>query len=168
MKHNRNHSIKETRDGFTLIEVLVVLFILSILLGTIIFSLNTDAVKHYQSQNFAKKLMTELQLASMEAITRQQLYRLVVHQNQYEFERYDFQRDNEKQIWNPLNQNTILKKSSIPRHISVCIGEISGVYFYPSGEISPFQIEIVDSNRILGRISGDASGHLAMEWMHEK
>ena len=135
-------------QGFTLLEIMVVVVIISVLSSFVIVSLQ-DRNKSIQFTNEAKRLNHVIALAREEAILNSEILGLRFRKNGYTF----MQRNNAE--WKPYNDR-IFGPHEIPQGVEfqLLINGISTplpvekspktpqIAIWPSGEISPFKLNI--------------------------
>lgn len=163
-------SAKALRNGFTLIEILVVLFIISIITGVAILSIGRN--DHRQVEAFANELAQLLTLAEEHAMLQPSILGLSLSEHSLQFASYQTVTDGKKNAWQPL-QDQILGKHPIPSGIQLGleIGDKKtmimpgGVKNHPqiiistSGDITPFTIYIGKrGERPRFAVKGDANG----------
>lgn len=103
----RIESTLAKRDGFTLLELLVVLVIVGIMLG--VAALNAMPGERQILQNEAQRIASLLQLARDEAIVRNRPIAFEADGNRYRF----LIRQNDK--WEPLKEDAILREREFKR-----------------------------------------------------
>lgn len=90
-----------TTDGFTLIEILVVLVIVAAMAGLLVFSISDNPQRQLQRE--AKGLVALLNTANDEAVMRSRDLGLVINNQGYRFVAFD----PEKKSWLPLQQRPL-------------------------------------------------------------
>lgn len=150
--------------GFTLLELLVVLVIMGITVGFVILSLDIRSDKDIILEE-SKRLTALMQLATEEAVIHGRELALEFEGNYYRFLLLD---NNNR--WQALQADKALRPRNLPADLYVellveGIGKSSLdargqlIYFYSSGEVSPFSLSLQDrQRRYLYTISGDAQG----------
>jgi len=137
-----------TAQGFTLLEIMIVVVIISILSSFLILSLQ-DRDKSIQFENEAKRLNHIIALAREEAILNSEILGLRFRKNCYGFM---LRKDNE---WKAFNDR-IFGPHEIPPEIEFQLlisdvitplpldepPKIPQVTILPSGELSPFELNI--------------------------
>ena len=109
----KNHSTR----GFTLIEILVVLFIISIVSTVALLSISRNQTK--QLQNFTTQLSQQITLAEEEALLQSTVIGLSIDEKQAQFFSYQAATDKDKKdTWVPI-QDTVLAKQIIPGNMQV-------------------------------------------------
>lgn len=156
------------RNGFTLIEVLVVVIIVSIITSMALLSLNLD--QGHQGEEEAKRITALLKLAGQQAIISDRELVLEVAKDGYRFLQY---RD---QQWLPV-EDDVLRPRELPDgvHLDTYIyGANAGqadeqepmlprIYLLSSGEITPFEIDVqADDDMTVYRITGQGGGKVAL------
>jgi len=149
--------------GFTLLELLVVLVIVGITLSFAVLSLGLRSDKDIVLEE-SRRIAALMQLASEEAVLQGRELAMQFEGGDYRFLVLD------KDRWQAIEADKILRERSLPEglHAELLVEGIgkpraptSGrlIYFYSSGEVSPFQLSLQDSQRkYLYTINGDAQG----------
>lgn len=139
--------------GFTLIEILVAMVIISIVLGVALIKMNFGSPESKIKQESARLVRT-MELADQEAIFQSREIGLLFQGNSYEYFLYSAGK------WLPL-KDPLLKKRSIPEEMEVALN-IDGldvstlstisddktpqIVFYSSGEWTAFEIVLKPTN----------------------
>lgn len=96
------------QKGFTLLEVMLVLMLMGLVVGTVVMSIDTqDHAKMLERQ--AKRLQVIVNMASDQAILSQSQFGLYIEENQYWFAVLD-----EEDNWQPLEQDDLFSVNEIP------------------------------------------------------
>ena len=155
--------MKSQQTGFTLLELLVVLVILGITMSFAVLSLDLRSDKDIVLEE-SKRIVTLMRLASEEAII--QGHELAL---QFDAETYHFLRLDNKNHWQLIEADKVLRERDLAKGIRVELmvegvaqneaATSNTIYFYSSGEVSPFQLSLQDNQRkYLYTISADAQG----------
>ncbi|NOY67773.1 MAG: type II secretion system minor pseudopilin GspH [Gammaproteobacteria bacterium] len=164
--------IKHRPNGFTLIEILVAIAIISIILGVALIKLNVDDPESKLKEE-SSRLARTIELADQEAVFQSRDIGLLLLDDTYEY----FQYTNNK--WVPLN-DTLLKKRPIPDEMEVSLNidgieasnqafsleeKIPQIIFYSSGEWTPFEIifKLKNQNDLSYTLSNIKTGKLEIE-----
>ena len=161
------------RNGFTLIEMMVVLIIVGVIvsLGMVRLTTDDDAA---QVRREAERLSALLHLARDEAIVRARSMGLRLTPDGYRFALYDDGR------WRDLDSDTVFRARRLPDHLRLAVHGVSQaaardsagdggepppqVILTPGGEATPFELSIA---RLDGgaaqRIHGGAMGRFTVE-----
>ncbi|MXW53658.1 MAG: type II secretion system protein GspH [Gammaproteobacteria bacterium] len=136
--------------GFTLLELLVVLSIIGILATIVVVSF-VGSDHHSIVRNEADRMIRTLELARKESMLRNELWGVLLEDDTYEFVYYDFDQsqwlplDRKPYIESPLEKNLELvfnTPEEVANETSGEEGEVPGIVIEPTGEITPFQIDI--------------------------
>lgn len=141
----------KTMRGYTLIEILIVLFIISIVTSVALLSIGRNENKRVAT--FANELMQTLTLAEEQAILQPIVLGLSLQRQSLQFKTFEAVND-KKKTWVALN-DAILTKLRIPTDIQVDI-EINGQHISSSesdnktpqiiistnGDVTPFTIYV--------------------------
>lgn len=138
---NHKHKIR----GYTLIEILVVLFIISIVTSVALLSIGRN--KNKEVESFTQELVQRMQLAEEQALLQPVVVGVSFNNHSLQFTRY------QEKKWQPLSENA-LSPYRIPKGIQVKIelntaegeGEIKKnfppIIFSTSGDMTPFTIYV--------------------------
>lgn len=158
---------KQGVRGFTLVELLVVIVIISIMLGYLVVSIGSDGPDKLL-KNEANRISTLIQMASEQALLQRNELGLYIGEEQYQF----FQlRDGE---WAPLSDiifrertpsesiqlELITVNAAPPPEIEEEDKIIPQIFLLSSGEVTPFELEIKDDGleeyyTLIGTETGD-------------
>lgn len=156
--------MKSRLTGFTLLELLVVLVIVGITLSFAVLSLGLRSDKDIVLEE-SRRIAALMQLASEEAVIQDRELAMQLDGESYRFLLLD-----NKNRWQVIEADEVLRERSLPEGLQAelvveGIGKTSAtasgsrVYFYSSGEVSPFQLSLQDSQRkYLFYVNGDAQG----------
>jgi general secretion pathway protein H len=159
------------QTGYTLIEILIVLFIISIVTSVAMLSIGRNEDK--QMQTFANELAQVMSLAEEQAMLQPVVLGLTLSKHALQFTSYQ----SEKNAWIPF-QDSVLGKQSIPHAMQVAI-EIGGgrtssldmaykknpqVIVSTNGDVTPFTIYIgKKGERARYAVIGDADGNITQQ-----
>ncbi len=158
--------------GFTLIELMVVVAVIGVVMGSVVLSIG-DGGRSDRLEIETKRMSALIKLLSDEAILKNKEYAVVVAETEYDFQELD---KNEK--WKPLtgdpvfHKRTMIEGSKIEmvlEDFDVDFGaqkkdEDIKIFILSSGEMSPFEIKIIDLNsEIYFLITGSVVGALKIE-----
>lgn len=157
------------QQGFTLIEILVVMILLGIVMTIAVISIgNTQSD---QLEEDMRRLLQIARLAHEEAIIRQQTLAIKFSPHGYALQRYEAK----GKIWTPLAEPAFFRPRQLDESyeiklyqdgISVSLKEEAGgiILMYSSGEMTPFELDIsLPDSEISYRMSGDLMGTLEIE-----
>ncbi len=168
MYHERTAS-----NGFTLLEIVVVVAIIGIIMSLAVISLNPDREDELKTE--ADRFVALASLAAQESVMLSREYALELSHDGYDFLVF------EDQQWSPV-EDKIFRSRSLPQDIHMDVffeGEQYDffsdenkdeeeqkprIFMLSSGEMTPFEI-IMQSEDIARsyHISGDISGKLTMD-----
>ena len=153
--------------GFTLIEILVVLLIISIIASVSLFSISNNS--KVILKNESKRFVVLVQLAIEQALLKNETYGIHISASGYDFYEYS------KNTWHPLNAKPF-KKHTVDENISIQLYIDSiGVtlksknsenrtqpqlWISPSHEVSPFTVEFTNSDQNLITYTVDMAGKI--------
>lgn len=154
--------------GFTLIEILIVMVIISIVAGVAMMTITVNRSKQYEA--LAKQLTRVIQLAQQEAMLRPATIGFGISDRAYRF--FIFKRDAKKHKthWQPITDpglatHNLPDKTHIALQVSgqpMPADETPQVIISASGDISPFVILIgADNDAPLWQVTGYANGEVA-------
>ena len=156
VKRSLLHSGKK---GFTLLEIMVVIAIISIILGFAVIAIDTEPE---ELNNEGKRLAALMNLASEDSVLNSREHRASFTRRGYSFQRL------EKGEWQKLEEG-IFRERQLPSGFSLTIGidkepiqlDDSGepraaILFLSSGEISPFTIMIKGRSNLRTTLSNQS------------
>jgi prepilin-type N-terminal cleavage/methylation domain-containing protein len=127
-----------SQRGYTLIEILIVMLIISIVGVASLLSISTN--KNTRLQNFAKELSNVISLAEQQAMLQPAVLGLVFGKNSLQFYRYqEAYGEPKKPAWVAINNNSALSKHTLPKNISIVL-KIADKVISPSSEPLPHLI----------------------------
>lgn len=153
------------QQGFTLIEISVVMLIIVIILG--IVSVNLEPDRESAVRDEAKRLVLLLQTAQEEAILQGKVLAVA-----FEPQGYSFQVLDDKSEFQPLPQDDVLRPRPLPQGIEISSVDIEGapetgtprLLLLPTGELLPFTITFArDKTRwqVQGQLTGKITAQVA-------
>ena len=173
-RYDRRHAQHYRQTGFTLIEILVVLFIVSIMSGLVVVNLPSFT----RTQDFdteARRLEVLLQMAREHAVVQAVEMGFTVEDDGYSFYYYD----EIAQSWAQMQQAPFGVRK-LPETITLSL-EIVGKGFsladnedakgpklllLSSGETTPFELEILQQPDLSKRLQSD--GYSDIEWVEDE
>lgn len=157
--------------GFTLIELVMSLFILGLVTSAVIWTLpdrSTDVDKE------ARKLAAQLRIAADESILSGEIVGISISDNQYAFHKF------RRGAWIPLKDHSALRSHTLKPGITASVGQDGAtlskssrqasldriasqpnVVFYPATPNNSFKI-ILDDAEDSVEITGSASGYIQL------
>ncbi len=137
---------RQRQDGFSLLEILVVLCILGILTSFINIAGNSKA---RQVEEAAERLTALISLAQQEAMLNGMNFMVRIDEGGYTFLRQ------EEDKWRPLTDDEVFHPRKLPpgaRAAASVEGSASdrGIFLSASGEITPFVIQITEKDTDIG------------------
>lgn len=157
--------------GFTLIEVLIVLLIISIVTGMAVLSIRPN--EHQQIDRFGKTFLNQLELAEEEALLRTVVLGVTLREHDYQFMQWVLGQHGKKGHWEALN-HPLLNEVFIPRGLKLQLQmnrrEKSSnrtnqpqIVISTNGNMTPFDLAVGKSGRkprfvIHGRENGELTG----------
>ena len=149
--------------GFTLIEIVVVVVIISIVIGMTTISIGDPQAKRIKQSS--TRVATLLQLAKEQAIFNSQDYALSVWESGYAF--YTLSETG----WNLIADDRIFRTRDLPEGLEFFLylddlkvileredKKKPQIFITSDGEISPFKLEITDHREWLYQITFDETG----------
>jgi general secretion pathway protein H len=145
-----------SKRGYTLIEILIVMLIISIVGVASLLSISSN--KNTRLKNFAKELSNLISLAEQQAMLQPAVLGLVFSKNTLQFYRYrEASGENKKPVWIAVEDNSALSKHVLPKNMNIVL-KIADKVIPPSkeplpqliitasGGLTPFIIYIGDTN----------------------
>ena len=151
--------------GFTLMELIVVVFIIGISLSFVTISLNQHSDR--QVEDAVKRLHQLLRLAAEEAVMQSQEYSLMVTKTGYSFAALSLGGK-----WENVSDDAMLRQREFPENVRVELridqqqvgfedSETPGqIYILSSGELTPFQLLVKTEDEIAYGIEGNIIGQI--------
>ena len=160
--------------GFTLVEILVVVFIISLSATLIIVNLRADDKHGGKLDDIGQHLQSLMTLAQEEAILQQTPLGIVIGMHGYAFTQLTNQNPFAPMQWSMLAIDSFFKTTWLPEHITLSLtirgqpaplaspSEIHAspqLIFFASGDITPFTLRLIDKKRktaiqIMGQENG--------------
>ena len=152
-------------NGFTLIEVAVVMLVIVIVLG--IVSVNLEPDRDSIVRDEANRLALLLQTAQQESILQGKVIAVVVERQGYHFLAL-----NDKGEFTPLSQDDVLYPRPLPSDIAITSVEIEGapetekprLILLPTGELPAFSVTLSRGNtrwNVKGELTGEITARIA-------
>lgn len=152
-------------NGFTLIEVAVVMLVIVIVLG--IVSVNLEPDRDSVVRDEANRLALLLQTAQQEAILQGKVMAVVIERQGYYFLMLD-----DKGEFKPLSRDDVLYPRPLPSDIAITSVEIEGapetekprLILLPTGELQAFSVTFSRGNtrwNVKGELTGEITARIA-------
>ena len=148
---------KNQSIGYTLIEILIVIFIVSIVTTVALLAIGRNENKRLES--FANDLTQLISLAEEEAMLQPAVLGLIVNGQALQFVQLRTDEEKKKNSW-VLTQNKILAKQNIPDGIQIDLNigndrialsedetQTPQIIISTNGEITPFAIYVSQKNK---------------------
>lgn len=151
------------KNGFTLIEVLVVLVIISIILTFAVISFG-DFGKSREQQAQVVQLQSSIRAAQAQAILMPNTLQLTINSHGYRYQRawYDLKR--QQQIWRNLNDDALSQPKLFAQGTEVKLSSKSkSIQFNPNGIVTTFRVQVTFPNNKHYLLSVDSSGASNLE-----
>lgn len=161
------------QQGFTLIEILVVIFIISIVTSVALLTIGRNDRK--QVESFANELTQLVSFAEEQAVLRSNVLGLSFDKNYLQFSQLQMSKNSMQQTWQPFTDK-VLGKRSLPDGVTVNvqIGNDKApqdgdedkpknpqIIISSNGDVTPFSIYIGEQGKQpLYVISGDTDGNV--------
>jgi len=108
-RHAARRSLRHGQNGFTLLELLVVVVIVAILFTYTTLAIRSDSAEDI-IKNEAQRMERLIQLALEESILRGEEYGLEIFIDGYRFLRFDITEN----LWQPLSEDKLLHERELP------------------------------------------------------
>lgn len=163
-KHRRS-------SGYTLIEVLVVIFIISIATSVTLLTIGKN--ENREIETFAKELTQMVSLAEEQAMLQPRVLGIALNSNTIQFASFDKDKETQKSTWLPLSDH-VLHHYAVPDNIQISL-HISGsqialngepsttpqIIFSTNGDVTPFVMYVGKKGKKPAyAISADADGNV--------
>ncbi len=159
------------RAGFTLIEILVVVLIISITTSLIVLNLNTNRASPRVIEDAARQLKLVIDVAQEQAVLQPAELGIRFELDHYRVVRLFVGEGNEAK-WSDVQNDKLLREHNIPENVNVTV-EIENedkvllspqLQFYSSGDMTPFTIEIGDFDHPAQfTLEGKANGEVQLK-----
>ncbi len=158
--------------GFTLIEVMVVVALIGIIMGSVVLSTG-DGGQLDRLEIETKRMSALIKLLSEEAILKNKEFAVAVAETEYDFQVLD-----RKGKWRPLAGDAIFHKRKMINNSKIEMtlesfdidfaaqkkDEDIKIFLLSSGEMSPFEIKLIDNlSEMYFTITGSIVGTLKIE-----
>ncbi len=158
--------------GFTLIELMVVVALIGIIMGTVVLSAG-DGGQLDRVEIETKRMSALIKLLAEEAILKNKEFAVVVDETEYNFQVLD-----KRNKWNNFAGDAIFRQRKMTANSKIEItledfdvdfgaqkkGEDIRIFLFSSGEMSPFEIKIIDlESESYFTITGSLVGALKIE-----
>ena len=156
-------------QGFTLIEILIVMVIISIVSGIALLTITSN--QHKQLQQVAKKLSHLIVLAEHQAMLQPATLGLGVSKTGYQF--FEFKEGNKWRALNDRHFGSHLVSASVQFILKIRGKQIPldgkpGIIISESGDMTPFVLFIgKNGEKPLYQVKGEANGKVTSGVVHE-
>jgi len=163
-----SHCDRAKQAGFTLIEILVVIFIIGIVTGVALLSMSHN--ENSEIKTFASELTQMVSMAEEQAMLEPKIMGISLDHFAVNFSSLQKNRRTQKSEWLPTNNN-VLSKYSIPENIEVSLhmdgkpvklyggGHAPQIIFSTNGDVTPFILYVGKrGSKPQYAISADADG----------
>ncbi len=162
---------RRSTQGYTLIEILIVLFIISIVTTVGLLSIGNN--DNRQMKSIANELTQILVLAEQQAMLSPKVLGLTVNKHALQFSSLQSAVNGKKNTWLPL-QDSVLKSYNVPNNIQISIKENDHadeeqkshpqIVISTNGDITPFTIYVgKQGEKPYYAIVGNADGSVTNE-----
>jgi len=159
--------------GFTLIEILIVMLIMSIVSGIAILTVSANHQK--EIENIANQLSQTITLASTEAMLRPGTIGLALTENSYGFYLYQPKKTKEENPWETLSSK-VFEKHNLPNNVylalfihnkKIALNGKPKIIISESGDFTPFILKLSRGKKPLYQIKGEVTGEVHVEPIKE-
>lgn len=171
-RSGRGHPLSKGVKGYTLIEILIVLFIVSIVTTVALLTIHRNENK--EMETFANDLTQMLSLATEQALLEPRVLGLSISEHSVQFAGLQHNERENKQVWQPLQDN-LLGQRKIPSHMHLGVKAAEEklainpskelinpqIIISTNGDITPFIIYVgKKGQKPRYAIIGDSTGHV--------
>jgi general secretion pathway protein H len=160
---------KQRNQGFTLVELLIVLLIISIVTSVALLTISHN--KDKQVELFVSEFKQIITLAEEQAMLQPVVLGLAFDENSYQFINYHPAEGDKKSFWSP-EQGRLLNRYQIPRGIELTMGSaedegveesakksIPQIVISTNGDLTPFTVYVgLKGKKPRFVIQGDTDG----------
>lgn len=171
---HRSRMTRKVNDGFTLIEILIVIVIMSVISGVALVTISSNQKK--QCETLANQLTRLITLAEQEAMLRPATLALGFNNHHFQFLHY-IPSTSDENPWQTMASKS-LGLHRIPDHIQIMLyvnnqhtplDNKPRILISESGDITPFIITIAKiGDKPSYIVRGEASGKVQTEVFHDK
>lgn len=159
-----------TAAGYTLIEVLIVIFIISIVTSVTLLTISRN--ENRDIETFAKELTQMVALAEEQAMLEPNVLGISLAQNNVQFS--SLSKEKNKSVWLPLTDH-VLKRFAVPGNIQISL-QVAGstvelnsgtqslpqIIFSTNGDVTPFIMYVgKKGKKPRFAITADADGNVS-------
>jgi len=150
--------------GFTLVELLVVLLVLSLVTGLALFSMGVFKSSH-NLENTTQALSSRLRLAQMEALFEQQALGIAVDEKGYRF----YRKNSSDADWELISDDSLFKSQAFPSNTQLTLtinGKAQSLsqdkpqLILLQGDLTPFSLSFNDKENHAYEISLNSQGEI--------
>ncbi len=143
--------------GFSLLETLVVLLIIGIMFSVATLNVS-DFGRHYYYRYQLEELASKIRLLREQAVLTNQIYGLVLKDNQAVFTRFTNNR------WKAITKNKAFSSISFEQNLRLDLQKKSKghtLYIYPDGMLTAFVLTLYQQNKqsFITKVRFDANGN---------
>ena len=165
--------VHEKSKGFTLIEILVVMLIISIVTTVALLSIRRNETK--EMETLAKNISQMVTFAEEQAMLQSRVLGVAIQSQQLQFASLENSKDNKKTIWHALNDHS-LGTYKVPNNVQMTISSGNSktdidndakelkpqIIISTNGDIIPFTIYLgIKGKKPQYAITGDADGYIS-------
>jgi general secretion pathway protein H len=152
--------------GYTLIEVLIVLFIISIVSTVAVLSLNHNKSKEIET--CAREIQHIITLATEQALLQSAIFSVSFDQEAMRIKQYRYDAQQKKPAWLPLTDpllGSYVYPQGLVLHLSVNVADAQlPLIIFSNGEMTPFTLSISRlGEQAAYMIKGEADGSIHIE-----
>lgn len=152
------------KNGFTLIEIIVVIFVIGLVSSLAMFAIGGFGQKH-QLENSMKQLVTRLKMAHMEAVFEQEHLGVAIDDRGYRF----YRRLNERHPWQVISDESTFESDVFPKHQtlqvliegqSIQLSQNTPQIVLTQHDSKPFEIQVMGQDQKTFMIKSDHNGDI--------
>lgn len=159
--------MKRKQVGFTLIEILMVVFIIGLVLGLAFFTMGVFKPDQ-KLEHVAQRLTSQLRMAKLEAVFEQSQLGFAIDEQGYRF----YKRQSPLKKWELIDNDSLFKAQALPKQTrlelategaSSALGQTTPQVILSSGKLPVFEITLHDAHNHHYHVVSNEQGEILWE-----